>query len=509
MGAKQQFRQLDEKFEHFLDNVLVEVVETELTPEKRAVRRKRADADDLEFCKIYFPRIFNLEWNELHLRTANLAPGMYTRSGFRKCGKSAFSYITLIVKPIAQNIRGLVGINCQTLEDLAKERTAAFKRIIMRNQLLCFDYDIELNQDMKGHYIFRETHLVSGSVNKGLRAMMDDEFIRFKRIVNDDLYDATNVASANHTARVVEFIESECSGQLEDDGICVTLGNATAENAPIVTLREKNPKNHFGLPALDEDNESGWPEYIEDAEAWDDYREKKSISYSVWLGDYMDKPGLQGDILDPDWIRPVNLNLIKIVAAISAADPAHGQSPAACDKGLATLGITDKEKIIGLDMYCRKESYTAFFDYVNELRKHIPMWKCLLFENDFNQWNVAMPYYEQWCKQRKTTLPIIRHLASQLATAQHGADKESRFLNLVYPHQTGQILYDESIMKTPDFEKYKAQYCALGKDKNKLDALDAMATAFILIWRYKTSAGSSFKVLKERTYGRLNWFRKA
>lgn len=506
MSATDKFKQLDLRFEQFLDSVLLDFIETDFQPEKRDERRARADADDLEFCKIYFPHIFELPWNELHVRTANLAPGMYTRSGFRHCGKSAVTYITLLVKPIALDIGGLIGINCQTLEDLAKEKTASIKRLIMRNRLLLYDYDITLEQDLKGHYIFGSTHFVAGSMNKGLRAMTDDEFKRFKRIVNDDMYDRTNVTHENHCARVVDFVEYECSGQLEDDGICLTLGNATAENAPIITLANKNPRNHFSLPALDENGESTWPEYMPDAEAWEAYREKKSISYDVWQGDYLDKPGLKGDIFQPDWFREININTIEIIATVSACDPSHGQSPSACDKGLGTVSLLSNEDVVAEDIYLRKESYIQLFDYVDAIRSRFPLWKCLFFENDFSQFNLAEPWYQQWCKHRQKVLPISLHHTSQLATAEHGTDKDSRILNLVYPHQTGKFQYRQGVLNTPDGERYKAQLLSFGKSKTKLDGPDCMATAYIMVRRWKTKG--NFKSIKKRTFDKLEtWFR--
>lgn len=506
MPKKVDFQTLDQRFEHFLDNVLVEFVESDFTPDKRRARRAAADADDLAFCKIYFPQIFNLPWNDLHLATADLGPGMYTRSGFRKCGKSAFVYTCYIIKPVVQDIGGLCGVNCETLE-ISIERTAALKRLIMRNKLLMYDYEIELVQDLKGHYIFKSTHLVGGSINKGLRAMVDDEFVRFRRIVNDDFYNRTNVTSLNHTARCVEFVEYECSGQLEDDGICITLGNATHELAPIKTLREKNPRNHFGLPALDENDNSTWPAYKKDKADWEKYWADLQIPWDVVQGDYLDKPAVRGDLLDPDWLKGVNVNTLKIVAAISACDPSHGQSPAACNKGLVTPAITDKDKIVILDIYCRKEGYEQFFDYVDALRQDIKVWKALFFEDDFAQWQIAKPYYEKWRDERNKTLPVLRHSAKDLATELYGTDKESRLMNLVYPHQVGDIVYDESIMSGSDWDKFKAQYLAFGRDPNKLDALDAEATGFIIIRRYRGGGKSTFKRLKERTFGRLEWFR--
>ena len=498
-----QLEQLDHRFEQFLDGVLVDYVETELTPEKRDKRRARADKDDLEFCKIYFSNIFDLDWNDAHRFIAECKVGMFTVSGFRKCGKSAVTYVAKAIKPIALGIGGIININCRTLE-IADERTAALKRLMFRNALLLYDYEVELQQDLKGNYIINNTYLISGSVKTGLRSLVDEQFKRIMVSINDDLYNKNTVTSLYDNEKVVDFIESEVKGQLEDDGLSITMGNSISENCPIVTLKEKHPDKHFSLPALNEKDESTWPSY-RTTEQWQ--IERKDIELTVWLGEFMDKPAIKGDVFDINWLRGINLNLTEIIASISALDPSHGKSPSACDKGLATVGLTKKHEVVGLDMFIRKESYAQVFDYVDALRNRVPHWKVLLFENDFNQWGFAAPYYQDWVRRTTKTLPIVQHLASQLATENRGSDKDSRILNLVHPHQTGMFLYDESILKSPDFLKYRTQYLAFGKDKEKLDGLDALATAYIMIFRYAVTG--KFKALKKRTFVRTqSFFRK-
>lgn len=493
--SRQKLDQMDDAFELFLDNVLVEVTTTDLTPEKRLERRRNADKSDLEFCRIYFPQIFNLAWNDLHKAIAKMQSGMWTISGFRKCGKSAFTYIAKAVKPLCLNVGGIININCRTKENLADERTAALKRLIFRNRLLLYDYAPVLEQDLKGHYIIGKTHLIAGSVKTGLRNLVDDEFKRIRVAINDDLYNKDTVTSEYDNGKVVDFIESEVSGQLEEDGLSITMGNSISETCPIVQLKARNPEKHFSLPALDDNGKSTWPQY-KSAEQWEEFR--LNMPWDIWLGEYMDKPSVKGEVFQPEMINPVNVNLLQILASISACDPSIGVSPAACDKAVATVGITSQQEVIVQDIYIRKEPYPLLFDYVQALRGLIPNWKCLLFENDFSQWSFAEPYYRDWMKTRKATLPIVTHLSSQLKTVERGADKESRILNLVHPHQTNMLRYSNKILLTKDFEKLRSQLLAFGKDKGKLDGIDALATAYIMIFRYLERG--NFKPLKERKF---------
>jgi len=493
-ATTKKFDLLDDQFESFLDTVLVDVVSNDLTPEKKADRRDRADKSDLEFCKIYFPSIFNLPWNPFHYWMAKLKSGMYTASGFRKCGKSAFAYIAKAVKPICLDVGGIININARTLE-ISNENTSKLKRLMFRNKLLCFDYDLTLEQDLKGYYIIGQTYLIAGSVKTGLRNLVDDNFKRIRVAINDDLYNKETVNSEYDNAKVSDFIESEVSGQLEEYGLSITLGNSISETCPIVQLKNLHPDKHFSLPALDDAGASTWPEY-KTAEQWDEF--KKDIPWDIWLGEYMDKPSIKGEVFEPEMIHAININTIQILASISACDPSHGTSPAACDKAIATVGITSQREVIVQDMYIRKDSYPLVFDYVDALRGRVEHWKCLLFENDFNQWAFAAPYYFDWIKERNRTLPIVTHLSSQSSTAQRGSDKQSRIMNLVHPHQTKMLLYADKILLTKDFEKYRSQFLSFGKAEGKLDGLDALATAYIMIFRYLETG--SFKLLKSRQF---------
>lgn len=491
-------KQFDLEFEHFLDSLKLEEAGSELTEYHKAQRRAEADNDDLAFCKIYFPGIFNAPFNGLHKYIAGLSSGKYSVSGARKFGKSAFTYTAKAIKHIALGIGGIILIDLRT-QDNARERTAALVRLIKRNKKLCYDYDIKIQQDKKGYYIINNTTMLASSVETGLRAVIDDDFKRVKLAICDDLYNKNSVQSDNDNQRVFDHITSEVWGQMEDDGLCIVLGNSINDKCPVVMLKDQYPENHFSLPAHDGNYNTNWeghPVYTND---WCRKKERE-IPFDVWQGEYMDSPLQKGEIFDIDWLRSVNLNTIKIIASLSAIDPSTGASPAACFKGVATLGITEERKFYVIDLYVRKEDYILVFDYVDAVRQAAPNWKVLCFENDFNQFFTAKPYYDDWSKKRNKTLPIVLHSAKELKTDYYGSDKDSRILNLVHPHQTGSFYYNDQIIKSEDYKRYRAQYISYGKSKQKLDGLDAMASAFILLPRYVERG--TFKMLKERAFRR-------
>lgn len=484
----------EKEFEKFLESQTFRTNNKDLTPELRKERRAKADGDDLEFAKLYFPKIFNEPFNDLHRHVAKLHSGRYTVSGGRRFGKSAFSYIVKIIKSLALGIGGIVNLNLRTLE-LAKERSSSLMRIIQRNKLLMYDYEIKFEQDKKGFYIVNGTYFIAGSFETGLRSIIDDDFKRIRVSINDDLYNKSSVKSESDNKKVVDFIQSEVYGMLEPDGLAITLGNSISETCPIVQLKEDNPEAHYSLPVVDENGHSNWQghslyndEYFKELES--------RTTLDVWLGEYMDKPCIQGEIFDPSWIRTINLNTVNIVSSLTAIDPSFGKSPEACYKGIITLGLTDKNQTVVLDVYLRKENYFQVFDYVDALRFRMPFWKVLLFENDFSQFSIAEPYYEQWKDERNKVLPIAVFSSKTLVTEKYGADKVSRIMNLIYPHQSGTLVYNDNIIKTNDFKLYRQQYISFGASKEKLDGLDACASAFIMLKRY--IAGGTFKPLKKK-----------
>ena len=499
--SEQYIIRQNEDLNSFLDTLLFNVRHTEMTPEKRKERRELADKSDLDFAQIYFPNIFTLPYNDLHRHIASLKEGMYTIDGHRESGKSAAAYVMKAIKPLAEGSGGIVNINCKNQDDGSEERTAALVRLIKRNKLLNYDYDIKIVQDLKGYYIINDTHLVAGSVRKGLRNILDDDFQRIKIAINDDLTDKQSGEVDKRKA--VDFIEYEVRGQLQKDGLSITLGNATDPDSPIVVLRTNHPETHFSFPALNEKGKSNWPEY-RTKEDWNEF--SVSIPWAVWQGDYMSVPCQMGGNFDPDWIRFVNFNLIKIICSISACDPGYGKSPQACFKSVSTLSYVSSNEIVMTDIYVRREAYELMFDYVYNLKDRIPNWKILLFENDFSQWTLAEPYYKSWSARTKKTIAIFKHFSKNLGTKDFGTDKESRILNLVHPHQSGVFAYVESLKGSHDFDLYKSQYIGFGASKEKLDGLDATATAFIMLPRWIERG--SFKPLKEKKFGALKWFRK-
>lgn len=495
-----RIRQLDETFEHFLDTVAVEASETELIPELRAERRKRCDNNDFEFCKEYFPHIFTDPFNKVHDHISSLNSGIYSISGARFFGKTAFTICSRIIKPLSIGGNGMLGLALRDVED-SVERTAAIARLMQRNKKLMYDYSINFQQDKKGYYIVNNMHLVALGMRQGLRNMLDDDFKRFKFILADDLFNRISVGSELDNEKVFNFITSECAGQLEPGGLMIWLFNYISANSPGKKYADDHKETHFNLPALDENEKSNWENSRWTTEAL--LKKREELTFDVWQGDWMNDPIQKGEIFEVDWLKPVPISLQKFVAVLAAIDPSHGKSPAACDKGICILGIDNKGECVMIDVYIRKEDYSFVFDYLDVQRSMWHQFRAILFENDFNQWFSAAQYYQDWCEKRKKFLPIIPYSAKSLKTDVYGSDKDSRIMNLVHPFQTGKIKVNQDIINTPDYKKWRNQYIEFGKHKTKLDGLDATATAFIMLPRYQKTG--TFKSLAKRTNQKDAW----
>lgn len=500
--ALKGFEKLDREFEQLLLDVLHDVDKKEFTPSRRAERRKLADASEMEFARIYFPHIFNLPFNDVHRYLANLQSGFKTISGFPKSGKTAFTFIGKIVKSLVSGTGGIINVTLRT-QEIAKERTFHIFRLITNNKLLNYDYEIRIQQEAKGYYIINNTILVATSVETGLRNFVDDNFKRFKISVADDTYNRISASSDNDNEKTTNFLVGELYRQMEDDGLSIVLGNRINESCPIVRLEKKFPDNHFSFPIVNDEGKSNWPERYNDEEISE---LENRTDWDVWQGEYLDQPAERGDVFQPEWIRSIRVNPETIVASISVIDPAFGKSPSSCDKGIATVGITAKHEVIVQDLYLRQESYEECFSYIDALRVKIPNWKVLLFEDDFAQWTIAEPYYKSWVAEHKKVLPVVKFNSKENKTELRGADKESRIMNLVHPHQTGMMLYNQDINGSLDFIKFLSQYKAFPKAKKKLDGMDALATAYIMIFRYMNTG--TFTPTKKRTWQKPEWLGK-
>ena len=506
-GFTESIKDVNDRFENLLDSLVVSVSETELTPEKKKLRRAKADASDLDFCKIYYPQIFDEDFNECHRTIGSLQQGKYLITGARKIGKSAFTYIAKIIKQLALGKIRQAGLLMRTAEYGSKEKTASIVRLMKRSSMLMYDYDIKIEQDKKGHYIINNVAFLAVSIDQVLRGLTQEEFKRFDLLVADDLFGQSTVTSDNDNDKVYNFVNSEAMGQMEDDGLFIWLANIIAHNSPASMAIKEEKLKHFSFPCLvnqygeaDENGNTCWAESERHTkEYW--LKTKSETPYHVWMGEYMDSPILIGEIFNPDWIRTVNINTIKIVLSISGIDPAFGKSPDSCYKSVATMSLTDKDKYILTDIYLRTEPYDLFFDYCWELRYNVPALKCYYFEDDFSQWTIAEPYYNDWVKTRGKHLPIITHSAKDLSTIYYGTSKESRIMNLIHPYQTGKILNNEAILNNNDYKIWLSQYVGFGKLKTKLDGLDAQATAFIKLPEHSIAGkGGVYESLRDRQY---------
>lgn len=497
-----KLKNLDLDFEALLTRVTREVKETELTEKKRAQRRKKADADEFEFCRIYFPHIFTDEFNGLHRHMRSLTMGNYTVAGCRKFGKSAYAFVAKTVRNICLAKPGMSGIAMHTQED-AIERTASLVRIITRNKLLMYDYGIQVQQEKKGFYIINNVTLVGVGVREGLRNFIDDDFKRFRMMICDDLYNRNTVSSEKLNDKVFDFVTSEVWGQMEPDGLCIWLYNYISDESPGSKIAKLYPTQHFNLPALNQEDQTNWPESsIYTTEFM--HKLRAELPYETWQGDYMNQPALRGEILDPAWIRQVSLQSLQLTAVLIAIDPSYGSSPSACSKGAALLGFTADNRTILLDIYIRKEGYQSLFDWCwYNIQQYRQVFKVVIFENDFSQWAFAEPYYIEWSGKNKKFLPLVNINSKDSKTELFGSDKFSRIMNLVHPYQTGRMVHADTLATGEDMKQFTAQYLAFGKSDIKLDGLDALATAFIKIHAYLTTG--TFKPLNQKNPDKQNW----
>lgn len=509
MPNRSDLKRRDEGFEALLAELEHQHTETDLTPDKRADRLahvRNADTEakaNLRFAKLYYPDIFSAPWSALHEHIGGITGGTHSISGFRKAGKSALTYVAHIIRHVAEGRDGMVGVVLRT-QDNAKERVASLARLIMSNKLLCYDYQIEAQKNGGGYRILNHVHIVAGSVNTGLRNYVDDHFDRFQVLIGDDLYDKESVRSEKDNERVYEFIVDEMWGQLQDNGYCIILGNKINDDCPIVRLEDAYPDGHFSFPILDDDGQPTWPEVYDK----DDIEEmRKRIPHDVFMGQYMDQPIELGDVFDPEWLGTVNLNLVQIVATITTVDPAHGESPHACMKAACSMGITDSSECVVQALYGRRGPYADLFSWLLARVTRLPEHRLIYWENDFNQWMNAKPYYDDWRDQHRVLLPIYHYEASDLSTKFRGADKQSRILTLVHPHQTGTLRYDARLEGTTAWQSYHSQYVSYDGSKDDVDMLDAVAAANILIWKYDGAPDGTtgMRSLKQRSWMQPTW----
>lgn len=508
MPTRSDLDQRDDTFEDMLAELEHQHGDTRLTPDKRQerlahVREAPTKAEaNLRFAKLYYPEIFEAPWSDLHHHIASLEEGKHSISGFRKAGKSALTYVVHVIRRVAEQRPGMVGVVLRTLDN-AEQRLASLSRLILSNELLCYDYQIEAQSNGGAYRILNHVHLVAGSVSTGLRNYVDDSFDRFGVLIGDDLYDKESVRSELDNRRVYEFVVDEMWGQLEDHGLCLVLGNKINSDSPICKLEEEYPEGHYSFPIVDEDGEPTWPERY-DAEQIEQM--KAEIPADVWRAQWLDDPVEMGDVFDPDWLATVDVSLVTIEASITTVDPAPGESPHACLKAAASLGLTSSEECVVLGLYGRREPYPVLFDYLAERIQRLPRHRLIHWENDFNQWHQARPYYRDWMQETGRALPIMQYRAAELDSRFRAADKESRILTLVHPHQTTRIAYDERLTGTASWDTFRQQY--LGYPHEDDDVLDALAAAHLLIWRYQADArhgAQGMSSVEDRDWTRPAW----
>jgi hypothetical protein len=503
-----QIARMDRDFDKFLDGVRFNISDAELTPEKRHLRKTACANDPLLFAKTYYPDIFSREWSPLHFHIVGLKQGKYTIEAYPESGKSALTFVVHVIRNIALQIGGVINVSLRTL-DMAERRTKSLMRLLENNRLLMYDYDLRILESSGGWHVIGNTTLLATSYMVGLRGNTDERFQRFKISIQDDLYNRQSVRSETDNKAVVDFVTGEAYRQLQTEGLAITLGNAITKDCPILRLAEMAPDNHFAYPAMKKDSEGLWvssdPDY-RSTDEWLAARDGGTIPWHIWNGEYMGTPAEEGNVFSKDDFSFIHVPNLKILAAVTAIDPAHGENPNSCKKGIVTMGYAEPKSgrplYPVLDIFYDQAGYFDIFNYLDALIKSTPAHKAIYFENDFAQWDLAKPYYEAWRLTSQKSLAIIRFSSKTVKTEQFASDKYSRIMRLVYPHQMAEVRYSDTLQGSAHYERHYYDALAFGPQlKAKVDSLDAMASAFYFVQRYRGNGGpTTFIPAKTRTW---------
>ena len=475
----------------------------------RPKRLKKSEKDFFYFAKEYFPQWFEFEFCDVHHDMIDAAlDGNRTIHVFaapRDFGKTRLFRVFKIWCACFGK-KSLYSKTSDTI-DLVRKDFRYVREILKYNPKIVSDFGdiIDKNWDyldsfriIAHKYNPRGTTFVANSMTvtpRGELAETRVDFIEF-----DDFEDFSTSINPDISRRKIEIIERDFHLALAEKGNGIYLGNNARTTCLINVLAEMKEAdraaNHpaFKLHIIDgwdeKKNRATWYQRYH-AESEDELRSEMNLSLNVFNAEVRQKPSPpEGTrFLLKDWTTFKELP--KDAQGIIFCDPAFGQT--SDFKAMVPLFYSfSTKKFLVPSCFVRRcgweEYFLAMYEIYNRFRSHISF---IGWENNFAQ-GQYLEFRKIYISTRnKPELPIRR--------IQVEGDKFFRIETLETPYSLGNILFSEDFLSTKDGIEAQSQMIGYEGKKDathKVDFIDALASAYKLVWPIAMRGESNSKQIE-------------
>jgi predicted phage terminase large subunit-like protein len=201
-----------------------------------------------------------------------------------------------------------------------------------------------------------------------------------------------------------------------------------------------------------------WPEYwtLERLE-----ERRKQIGSIFFNCQYQNDPtGMQGDLLQSEWLHNWTEEPSSMLPKYAGVDPALGEGDL---QGIATLSY-DRTKHVGYleDVYAERTGFPAFLQKIQQLHATHHYSKIYIESNAFQK---ALTFIEEL-----RGLPIVASVTSH--------DKEQRFISMSSHFESGRVLVNPMLNVNSEFWTEWVQF-PRGQSDDALDAVEIVTRNII------------------------------
>jgi len=458
------------------------------SPEQKAKRIKKLEADPEEWFKYYFPKYCFCEPAAFHKKSTKKVLGanrLYQRRAWaRGLSKSTRRMFEIFYKmfvqkfPVNMLLLSKSADNAQRLLDPYQANLEANNRIIN-------DYGVQERPGKweRGEFITRNNcafrAVGAGQSPRGTR----NEALRVTVITADDLDDDEVCRNPERLQQQWDWFEQAVIPTVDISGdylICID-NNIIAEDS--IAVRAAAYANDVELVNIrDENGLSSWPEKNSE----DDIRDiENTVSYESFQKEYFNNPMNQGKTFkEMTWGACPPLKMLSLMVVYGDPSPSNKDKPTmkskAQNSAKCVVMIGYKEgKFYIYNCFLENTTNSIFIDWFYKFRNEIANKISTFFYVENN--GLQNPFYEQ------LLLPLIyekgkaEHENNILSITPDDRDKPEKWTRIEATlealNRLGLLIFNSAEKENPHMLRLEAQFKAASATSKKLDGPDAVEGA--------------------------------
>ncbi len=437
------------------------------TPDQKAKRIKKLEADPEAWARYYFPLYTKLPLAKFHVRFGlemiNMVTGILVKRWFRGASKSTYAMIFILMRALTGKSKMIVYVGLTMPK--AMKLLSRLQAHLEANERIINDYGEQFTFGDWSNGDFTTKNGVNFmAIGKGMspRGLINDNF-RPDLLVLDDIDEEEETRSPERLDNSFEWIMGALYGSMgSEGGLMVALNNKIADDCLIQRISDLKTARVDIVPLTDKRGCSNWPEKFTPEVI---KRLQDDMPLYMFLREYYEEIIKPGKTFKKEWIQ---YGKVPPLSAFKSMLVSYN------DPGFKNTGTSDSKAVILLGLHQAKfYVIKAFVDKASV--KTMVGWNYEIYNYVRNKGGIVHMFMEQVFLQDL----LFKDFAEEAVTygyplplsgdTRKKPDKDTRIESLSFIFEKGNVIFNEEEKDNHHMKRLVDQLLFFQKGAKKID----------------------------------------